>query len=100
MFVFLAPSNMPSNFIVDIINSTEIRVSWQPPSPPHNGIINNYVLFVNISDELNMINSNDTQELITGLTPNTLYYISVAAETVGGRGPFTTPLPVMTNESG
>ena len=96
---FSAPANTPANFSVDIINSTEIQVSWQQPSPPINGMIINYVLFVNSSDGLVTLNSTNSSLLITGLTSFTEYYISIAAETNGGRGPFTTPFPVTTNES-
>ena len=96
---FLAPANTPANFSVDVINSTEIQVSWQQPPPPINGMIINYVLFVNSSGGLMTLNSTNSPLLITGLTPFTEYYISVAAETNGGRGPFTTPFPVTTNES-
>jgi hypothetical protein len=67
-----APTNAPANFRVDIINATEIMVSWQQPPPPVNGMVVLYVLRVNSSEEVRMINSSTTQELITGLTPNTV----------------------------
>ena len=76
-------------------SSTSLLVTWDHPLPPdHNGVITNYTVNWQTSNEMNTIEpaSNDTSLLLTDLMPFTVYSITVAGSTSAGRGEFTTPV--------
>ena len=67
-----------------------------------NGIINSYSINVTNSDTGESVFLSSTEESITveQLSPFTTYLCSVAAQTVIGMGPYTSPLTVTTDPDG
>ena len=67
---------------------TNVEVSWTPPTEA-NGIITGYFLtYSNGSGDLSSENipASVTSYNVTGLEENTLYHLTVSAETSAGRG--------------
>ena len=88
--LYLSTSLVPS--IVEALTGnghpTSIELSWAPPTQL-NGIITGYFLTYNTgSGELSSenITASVTSYTVTGLEENTLYRLTVSAETSAGRG--------------
>ena len=67
---------------------TSVEVSWTPPTEV-NGIITGYFLtYSNGSGDLSSLNipASVTSYNVTGLEENTLYHLTMSAETSAGRG--------------
>lgn len=76
---------------------------WIPPAvEDRNGIISSYTISLTEAEteETTYFNSNQNSIHITGLMPFSTYFISVAASTSIGVGPFGTVLTVNTQEDG
>ena len=89
-----APSSAPRSVTVVAVDSTSVRVSWQPPPfENRNGIISGYhvrVLGLNSQPDNTVLPPvNATMLLVEDLHPFYAYRFSVAAETVA-IGPFST----------
>lgn len=101
----LAPTGPPKNISADSINSTSIEIDWEEPTPStQNGIIVSYYII------LTDLQSQQTKEysrsgshfdiVISSLHPYYSYQYAIAAETVVGRGPLTSPAMIRTKEDG
>ena len=81
------PEDSPSNVMVLPFSTSSVLVAWDPPSIS-NGIITQYILYVDIFDGLStVVPGNVTQFEVTGLMPYQLVVIEVAAATSVGEGP-------------
>lgn len=91
--LYIAPSSVPENIMVQAVNSMSVQVSWQPPPfEQRNGLIAGYhvrVLGLNTVDNYLLPLVNDTMLVVVDLHPFYAYRFSVAAQTVA-IGPFST----------
>ena len=82
----------PQNLMIISLDSTSLMVSWEHPLPQdRNGIITDYLIYVQIRDGsedifMRSTNSNATTFTIENLEEFTEYNISVAAVTGAGEG--------------
>ena len=82
----------PQNLMIISPDSTSLMLSWDHPLPQdRNGIITDYLIYVQISDGSEEIfmrnaNSNETTFTVEGLEEFIEYNISVAAVTGAGEG--------------
>ena len=94
MFNFPVPDAPPS--YVTVINirkrSIDIRLGPVPTDNQHGVILGYHVVYNSSSGEIRntTVPGNQSEALVTGLMPFTVYDISVAAFTRLGVGPFTT----------
>jgi len=110
-FVFclaVAPSAAPQAILGEAVDSTSIRVSWQPPPADHqNGVITGYrVLYAEANDEdvdqskSASIPATDTWYIVRGLSKWTRYSVWLLAYTAAGEGPRSDVIVVQTAEDG
>ena len=93
-----APSGPPENLIGEFINSTSLRITWDPPLPnDQNGVIRGYNVSYNVSADESIFVRGTTVEL-GGLQKFTFYNVSVQAFTVGS-GPIDSTV-VQTDSDG
>ena len=89
------PSSPPQNVMVTSVNPVSLRVSWQPPPLiDHNGPITGHVIQytrVGSSDMMSVNVTSGTTHTIQGLIAYVNYFVTVAAMTVNGTGPFSDP---------
>ena len=80
-----APSGPPQNLTGEFINSTSLRITWDPPLfNDQNGDIRGYNISYNVSaDGEENIFVRDTIVELAGLQKFTFYNVSVQAFTVG-----------------
>ena len=84
-------------------SSTSILVQWgDVPAADQNGIILSYtVAYIALpggSLEINVVTSPSNGATLTGLNEYTNYSITVSAATVKGKGNFSVPIIVITDE--
>ena len=96
------PGGPPENFTVEVISSTQIQLTWQPPARDvQNGPIRLFT--VSVSEVQTNTTYSHTSENFTlqleSLHPFYEYVCLVAAFTIGP-GPYTSPLIVRTFEDG
>ena len=99
---WVAPSLAPMNVVVDLINSSTVNISWDPPPPEHtNGIIlYNVIHLAGLQDTLvQNITTSSNWALITDLHPYYNYSFQLAAVTIS-QGPFSDPQTFTTPEDG
>ena len=102
MFFFsLALRFPPANVSVRVLNSTSLRVSWDPPLAL-NGITVNYtvVYAAGITYRSKLVSGGILSLTLTGLNEFTRYNVSVSAFTLGSIGPESSPISVITDEDG
>ena len=85
--MLIAP-NPPLNVNASTINSTAVRISWNPPDIT-NGIIRYYTVVYLLNDSLQAmeLNSTDVTVVVTGLDPFNHYVFYVLAVTVASSDP-------------
>lgn len=97
-----APTGYPLEISVEAISSTSIGISWKPPPIYEwNGVITSYraVLQTSTSTYYDFEpNECWTDCVIEDLDPNTKYYVSLAALSEYGTGPFSEEVQVQTLE--
>lgn len=112
-FPFLSvPSRPPSNATFTNVRATEITVHWNPlPKQYVNGRLSgyyvDYMFPLSLPDSIYpqynkssvTVNPNNTWVTLTGLKPQQLYYIQVAAFTSKGRGPSSESVTHKTGKS-
>ena len=90
------PSRPPQNVMVMETHPSSLRISWQPPPAiDRNGPITGYCIqyiMVSSNTSMNENITNRTTFTISNLFPFTNYSIRVAAMTVNGTGPFSSPV--------
>ena len=102
-FYAIVPSSAPLNFSMSAVSSTSLFLSWSElPLPDRNGVIQKYTIhLMNIKSgkftEYNVVVGPHT---ITNLQPAYTYHGKVAAVTVIGVGPFSSPIEVTLPEAG
>ncbi|XP_060100400.1 phosphatidylinositol phosphatase PTPRQ [Heteronotia binoei] len=93
------PDSPPQNAKILEVTATEISLRWSPPEKP-NGIITHYEVMYDNSTALIIKNTTGTSISLNGLTPYTLYNISVRAFTHLGHGnQSSAPLLIRTAET-
>ncbi|XP_067624205.1 roundabout homolog 2 [Eurosta solidaginis] len=95
------PESPPHGMEAIQFNRTSVFLKWQPPSPnkTRNGILTNYNVLVKGLDSHNTtrifknmtIDAGSPTLLLANLSSGVTYYISVAAATKMGVGPFSKP---------
>ena len=103
MFPVVVPSSAPGNFSMFATDATPLLLSWSElPLPDRNGIILEYTIHLT-----NVRTGEDTEYsavtdpyTITNLHPDYTYRGKLAAVTVVGAGPFSSPLEVRLPEAG
>ncbi len=103
------PPGAPSNFSITQASGTGLRLTWTAPGDDDlSGTVSTYQIFYNTTADMataTMVEPGmtpgpaGTQETfdLTGLTPNTLYYVSLqAVDKVGNTSPPAAATPVMT----
>uniref|UniRef100_A0A8C7HDI3 Roundabout homolog 2 n=1 Tax=Oncorhynchus kisutch TaxID=8019 RepID=A0A8C7HDI3_ONCKI len=93
--------------VVQLSNSSSIRVSWEPPSDDQSGIVLEYKVWCLGSDSEMKTEShiNRTVDgavlsiLLTGLLPDLQYNVMVAAVTILGVGEHSPPIDLVLSES-
>ena len=88
-----APSDGPASVTAGIVTANSITVQWEEvPCLHRNGEITGYTVVAAISGEV--VGSVDVdvddgrEATVSGLTPNTMYNVAVAAVNSAGTGPF------------
>ena len=101
----IVPSSPPLNAVGRVDSSMALSITWQPPvASGQNGVITGYTVLLlerptNTTFE-HRRSGLHTEIFITNLHPHYEYRCSVAAETSVGRGPFTTPFALTTDQDG
>nr|XP_034982811.1 phosphatidylinositol phosphatase PTPRQ [Zootoca vivipara] len=93
------PEFPPQNVTYKNISSSEVELSFLPPSVP-NGIIETYTVYLREADGTDgrTINTTHLSLTITGLKIYTRYIAEVSSSTVKGEGPRSAPLHMLTDE--
>ena len=92
---FAVPGAPPQSVAVSSVNSSSIKVSWGDVlCDQRNGEITGYQVNYTSTSDNGIVNTtgNQTSFTLSDLQPHTDYSISVAAMTVNGTGPFSTPV--------
>ena len=104
--MFIGPSAPPEDVTTEVINSTAILVSWNPPPfPDQNGNIIGYQLRITNQSRINssasVVNVNNvTSYVATMLEEFEVYSFEIAAETAIGLGPLSEPETNQTFDDG
>ena len=80
--------------MVESHDPASLRVSWQPPvARDHNGPITYVIQYTEVeSSDMMIVNvTSGTTHTISGLVAYVNYFVTVAAMTVNGTGPFSDP---------
>ena len=97
------PTSAPIGLSVISQSSSSLTLAWMaPPLERRNGLITGYSINVmNTDTGASMLLSSIGNSITVGeLSPYTSYLCSVAAQTVVGPGPYTSPITVTTSEDG
>lgn len=98
------PYGSPMSVVTMAIGTTTATLSWAPPDPVlQNGIITYYTATVTdlmFGMPTRIYNTTHTTLSLTGLEEYTRYACEVAAATVGGLGPFSAQVQLVTLEDG
>ncbi len=97
------PTSSPTDLVVIVLNSTAVQIFWNlPPISEQNGVIIKYNVSVTDveTEEMFFLISFPTDVTFGEMQPYTMYYCSVAAYTLVGSGPFTSPVYIETYEAG
>lgn len=103
---FTVPSGPPADIKEYVVNSTSVHILWHPPvEDKRNGKIIFYTVAISGNESrvhLTHYNftSNSTSVIVSYLRPFSEYNVSVAANTVIGKGPFTDPSVFHTPQDG
>ena len=98
------PSNTPQNITILLLNATSAEIHWDPPPfEEQNGIIQFYTLFVTEVDTSRVIEQLRTENgsaRLQRFRPFRVYQLVIAANTIVGLGPFSSPTLFQMPESG
>lgn len=95
---FPGPSAPPSNLTGQVIDSTTVRLTWNPPPVEnHNGVIRKYIITATETNTGNVLSweSVATNFEVHSLHPFYTYEFTVAAFTIG-QGPYTSVITLQT----
>ena len=95
------PSAPPAGIQVTVLNSTSLKVTWEPLSPAdENGIITCFELEYSSVYSIQQQCIFDLMIELVGLEEHTQYSIRVAAYTSVGGGPFSESVVATTEQDG
>lgn len=100
--VFLGVPSQPSNLRTSDIGETSVTLQWSKPTHSGENIVS-YELYWNDTyarEEHHRRIPVSESYTLTGLYPNTLYYVWLAARSQRGEGATTPPIPVVTKQYG
>ena len=103
LLLYLVPDGPPVNITITEVTPYSVTLQWNPPTPDkQNGVIVSYVINVMTDDQVQrmVVQSNDSQQTISNLTPYTTYTFSISASTSIGQGPFSAAVATRTSETG
>ena len=102
-FIFVAPTAPPDNFTIEVINSTTLELSWDPPpADQQNGAITNYTVSCNelVGGSSSLVTTIEFPRVIAengsvylileGFRPGTPITCTVSASNFAGTGPVAT----------
>ena len=99
----VVPHGPPLGFQATHINSSALRLTWEPPTPEHqNGIIRYYVINATAlenGEHFQWRTTNTLSLIVSGLHPYYNYHLFIRAETIGP-GPFSDILSTLMPEDG
>ena len=100
----VVPTGVPQNLTIVAINSSSVKVSWEPPQADlRNGIIvDNIVRITGVdTEEMFVLNTGEDTGVIvvTNLHPFYTYTYSIASVTIG-IGPFSPAVPFQMPQEG
>ena len=90
-FSLTVPGAPPRNISHEVLSSSEVKLSWEPPPlDQQNGIITGYLVYVLTVNRqtLGTRSSNNRAFTVTSLEEHTSYKFEIAAKTQIGVGPF------------
>ena len=102
IYSYLAPSTPPLNISIESLNSSAIRVDWEPPKPiHHNGIITEYEIqyyemHQNITLKIINNSANKLFEVMTNLDSNVSYCVAIRVATIAGVSERSSPVCTFT----
>ena len=102
-FIHTVPAFAPIGLSVTSQTSSSLTLAWMaPPLERQNGLIIGYSVNVTNSDTgaSTLLSSTGNSIIVGQLSPYTSYLCSVAAQTIVGQGPYTSPITVTTGEDG
>ena len=102
-YTHTAPTLAPIGLNIDAQSSSSVTLAWMvPPLERQNGIITGYSVNVTNNDTgvSMLLSSTENSITVAQLSPYTTYLCSVAAQTVVGLGPYTSPITITTDEDG
>ena len=94
MLYVTVPSKAPVLKPVTVLNSTSVKVEWQPvPEDSRHGIITKYVISYKAENKTGKkeVSESLLKAVVNGLSQSTKYSFRVRAETVKGAGPESNP---------
>ena len=105
MYLSTAPTSPPRDVSVlaHDITSTSFRVTWSPPVDGTNGPIVAYTVVHGLGTSgfgVGTVEVMGQEYTIMSLRPFTNFFVSVAAKTTAGEGPFSPHYPVQTLPDG
>lgn len=102
MVFLLGVPSQPSNLRASDIGETSVTLQWSKPTHSGENIVS-YELYWNDTyarEEHHRRIPVSESYTLTGLYPNTLYYVWLAARSQRGEGATTPPIPVVTKQYG
>lgn len=102
VLLFTGVPSQPSNLRASEIGETEVTLQWSKPTHSGESIVS-YELYWNDTyarQKYHRRTGITESYKLTGLYPNTLYYIWLAARSQRGEGATTPPIPVRTKQYG
>ncbi len=103
VFLVSVPHGPIGHAQIPVATSTSITLQWAPPTPEdQNGEIRYRVNVTEVDNRGNFVqfSTASTSMTIQSLHPFIKYEIRIAAYTVVGDGPYSSPINVMTKEAG
>ncbi|XP_020283453.1 neogenin isoform X2 [Pseudomyrmex gracilis] len=102
-----APATAPRDLIVQTVEDrpTSVLLRWQPPKQP-NGQVTGYLISYSTDNtkgdrdwQVEGVIGDKLDAILTGLTPNTMYYFRIKVRNSKGYGPFSTTISFKTLQS-
>ena len=103
IFTFSVPSGPPQGTDSLVLSSTSLVLTWELPllAQQNGPIVGYYVRVTRVhSGDILEWDTNSTVLIVDSLVPHTLYEWRVAAQTIAGTGPLSSPVTEQTLPDG